>query len=147
MAYMNQERKAIIANAVKPILKQYGVKGTFSVRHYSTIVLTLTQGDVDFIADYPAHVYSYGQDFATDYDYLRSKYHFDVRRNWLELFPVTSDSYQLLNAILDAMQAADWFDKSDISTDYFHTAYYIQVRIGKWNKPYVYTGAAVEVAA
>lgn len=147
MAYMNQERKAKIVAAVKPILKQYGVKGTFAVRHHSTIVLTLTEGDVDFIADYPAHVYSYGQDFETDYDHLRSRYHFNVRRNWLDLFPKESDSYKLLNAVLDAMQAADWFDNSDISTDYFHTAYYIDVNIGRWNKPYVYTGAAVEVAA
>jgi hypothetical protein len=33
-------------------------------------------------------------------------------------------------------KAGDWFDKSDAQVDYFHTAYYIDVNIGKWNKPY-----------
>jgi hypothetical protein len=37
MAYMNQERKAQIVAAVKPILAKYGVKGTFAVRNHSTI--------------------------------------------------------------------------------------------------------------
>jgi hypothetical protein len=25
--------------------------------------------------------------------------------------------------------------------DYFDTAYYVDINIGKWNKPYVFTGA------
>ena len=32
MAYMSQEKKAKIVAAVKPILKKYGIKGTFAVR-------------------------------------------------------------------------------------------------------------------
>ena len=32
--------------------------------------------------------------------------------------------------------SAGWFDKSDIQTDYFHTAYFIGINVGKWNKPY-----------
>jgi hypothetical protein len=30
-----------------------------------------------------------------------------------------------------------WFDESDSMTDYFHTAYYMSIGIGKWDKPYV----------
>ena len=51
MAYMNQERKAIINKALKPILAKYGIKGTLSVRHHSSIVLTLKSGKIDFIAN------------------------------------------------------------------------------------------------
>jgi len=29
-----------------------------------------------------------------------------------------------------------WFDDSDIMTDYFHTAYYFDIRVGDWDKPY-----------
>ena len=29
-----------------------------------------------------------------------------------------------------------WFDDSDSQTDYFHTAYYMSVGVGKWDKPY-----------
>ena len=32
-------------------------------------------------------------------------------------------------------------DSSDAMTDYFDTAYYTNIRIGKWDKPYVFTGA------
>lgn len=34
----------------------------------------------------------------------------------------------------------EWFDKSDAMTDYFHTAFYIHLGIGKWNKPYQFLG-------
>ena len=27
-----------------------------------------------------------------------------------------------------------WFDKSDSMTDYFHTAYYFSIHVGKWDK-------------
>lgn len=30
----------------------------------------------------------------------------------------------------------EWFDKSDSMTDYFHTAFYIDISIGKWDKAY-----------
>ena len=29
-----------------------------------------------------------------------------------------------------------WFDKSDSMSDYFHTAYYLSIHVGKWDKPY-----------
>ena len=29
-----------------------------------------------------------------------------------------------------------WFDESDSMTDYFHTAYYFSIHVGKWDKPY-----------
>jgi hypothetical protein len=35
------------------------------------------------------------------------------------------------------MKSQNWFDKSDSMTDYFHTAYYLSLSIGKWNKSYV----------
>jgi hypothetical protein len=33
----------------------------------------------------------------------------------------------------------EWFDESDAMTDYFHTAYYIHLSVGAWNKPYQLT--------
>jgi len=51
MAYMNQERKAKITQALKPILAKYKVKGSLSVRNHMTIVLTLNSGEIDFIGN------------------------------------------------------------------------------------------------
>ncbi len=33
----------------------------------------------------------------------------------------------------------EWFDHSDAQTDYFHTAYYIDLSLGEWDSPYVQT--------
>ena len=41
MAYVSQETKAKIVASVKPIMKKYGLKGTFSVHNHSTICLNL----------------------------------------------------------------------------------------------------------
>jgi len=44
---------------------------------------------------------------------------------------------KLFAKMFKAMKSQNWFDESDSMTDYFHTAYYFSLSIGKWNKPYV----------
>lgn len=138
MAYMNQERKATIAQAVKPILARYGMKGTLSVRNHSTIVLTLTSGPVDFIGDM-AETRQFG--YVTvehDKDKMRQRYELGINPYWYHEH-YTGKSLQFLSDIIPALKGADWYDRSDIQTDYFDTAYYFDVRVGKWNKPYILT--------
>lgn len=43
---------------------------------------------------------------------------------------------ELFEKILKVMKSQDWFDKSDSMTDYFNVAYYTDLSIGRWNKPY-----------
>lgn len=43
---------------------------------------------------------------------------------------------ELFEEILKVMKSQDWFDKSDSMTDYFNVAYYTDLSIGRWNKPY-----------
>lgn len=50
MAYISQDEKAKIAPVVKSLLKQYGLKGTLSIRNHSTICLTISAGTIDFFA-------------------------------------------------------------------------------------------------
>lgn len=138
MAYMNQERKAVIASKVKPILAKYGMKGTLSVNNHSTIVLTLQSGSIDFIGDMTEQRH-FGYEISTvKKDELRKHYSLDVNPYWYHEH-YTGESLAFLSEIFPAMKSADWFDKSDIMTDYFHTAYYIDVNVGKWNKPYTLT--------
>jgi hypothetical protein len=123
MAYMNQEMKAKIAKNLKPVLKKYGVKGTLSVSNHSTIVLTLKSGKIDFFADYG------------DSEDAR-KFGIDVNPYWFhEHFVGTSKAF--LTEAFRALKSADWYDDSDIQTDYFNTAYYFRINVGKWNKPYI----------
>jgi hypothetical protein len=44
-----------------------------------------------------------------------------------------------LKEIKKALMAAGYYDNSDAMTDYFDTAYYYYINVGKWNKPYVVT--------
>ena len=126
---MNQSKKATIASKVKPILAKYGMKGSLSVRNHSTICLTLTSGSIDFIGDLNA------DRMARTKDELRQDYAFDVNPYWYQEH-YSGTALAFLSEIFPAMYAADWYDKSDAQIDYFDTAYYVDVNIGKWRKPY-----------
>lgn len=41
----------------------------------------------------------------------------------------------------NAMRGPDWFDDSDIQSDYFHTKHYIEICVGTWEKRYVFNSA------
>lgn len=134
MAWMNQERKAKIAAALKPVLAKYGVKGSLSVRNHSSIVLTLKSGKIDFIGNYNRvcgnshHYVASGWRPATDY--------LGVNPYWFhEHFD--GDAKDFITEAMEALKSASWYNKSDAMVDYFDTAYYIDLDIGKWNKPYI----------
>lgn len=138
MAYMNQERKAKIAAQVKPILAKYRMKGSLSVRNHSTIVLKLTAGPIDFIGDLNTQRQLGYVTAKLDKDKMRQRYELDINPYWYHEH-YTGESLAFLSEIIPAMKAADWYDNSDISTDYFNTAYYYDVNVGTWNKPYTLT--------
>ena len=139
MAYMNQERKAKIATALKPILAKYGVKGSLSVRNHSSIVLTLKSGKIDFIENFikTDHESNIGRKMAQDQiDYLRKNQSMDVNPYWFQEH-FTGKAKEFLTEAFKALKSADWYDESDAMTDYFNTAYYVDLNVGKWNKPYI----------
>lgn len=138
MAYMNQTKKADIASKVKPILAKYRMKGTLAVRNHSTIVLTLTSGPVDFIGDLKQERQFGYVTTQLDKDKMRQRYELDVNPYWYHEH-YTGKSLAFLSEIIPAIKATGWYDRSDIQTDYFDTAYYYDIRVGKWNRPYVLT--------
>jgi hypothetical protein len=125
MAYMNQEKKAVIAAKLKPVLKKYGVKGTLSVRNHMAIVLNVKAGKVDFFTDY-----------GDREDAL--KFGIQVNPYWFQEH-FTGKSKQFLKEAFDALKGAGYYNNSDAQIDYFDTAYYYDINIGKWNKPYELT--------
>lgn len=63
---------------------------------------------------------------------------FDVNHYHLGNYGEHQEFFQ---AILDVIKMAPergWFDESDSMTDYFHTAFYIHMGVGAWDKPYEY---------
>ena len=128
MAYMSQEKKAKIAPAVKAILKKYKVKGSLSVRNHSSLVLTIKEGSVDFYSDY-----------GTTPEARKDAEKFGIQVNpyWYQDHFV-GKSKKFLEEVIPAMNSGN-HNNSDIQSDYFDVGWYIDVNIGKWNKPYVAT--------
>ena len=52
MAYMTQENKKEIAAKLKTALKGVNIKYSLSVRHHSTIVMSVKSSDIDFIGNF-----------------------------------------------------------------------------------------------
>ena len=133
MAYMNQERKAKIATALKPILAKYKMKGTLRTSKLA-ITLTLRSGPVDFIQDLqdvPSVLYNPPMDKTE----LRKNYHLNINQYHYNTY-YEGMSAQFIGEANTAMQAADYYDNSDSMTDYFDTAYYYSIAAGTWEKPY-----------
>lgn len=137
MAYVNQERKAKIAPEVKAILKKYGVKGSLSVRGHSTLCLTIKSGPIDFIENYIKTDADkpYGRPMPADQvASIRKSQSLDVNTYWYhEHFSGKAKSF--LAAVLKAMNSGN-HDNSDAQIDYFDVGWYVDVNIGRWNKPY-----------
>ena len=135
MAYMNQERKAKITKMLKPILAKYKVKGSLSVRNHSTIVLTLTSGAIDFIGNSNRvcgnDIYQVQRGFkptTSGYDQVNPYWFQDHYDGKAKAF---------LTEAFKALKSADWYDESNAMIDYFNIAYYVDINIGKWDKPYI----------
>ena len=131
MAYMNQERKAAIAPAVKSILKKYHIKGSLSVRNHSTLVLNIKSGVIDFISNFNSTVerrpggHRLGQS---------AERYIQVNPYWFQEH-FSGQSLKFLDEIFRAMNSGN-HDRSDAMTDYFDVGWYLDVNIGQWDKPY-----------
>ena len=117
MAYVSQQDKAKLAPEIKKVLSKYGMKGSISIRHHSTLVVTLQSGAIDF------GEYTHGDGYIQV-----NVYH--IERHY------KGKAQAFLTELLAAMKGPDWFDKSDAMTDYFHISHYCDINVGKWNKPY-----------
>jgi hypothetical protein len=138
MAYMNQDKKAKIVAAVKPILKKYGIKGTFAVRNHMTIFLNIKSGKIDFVENFiqTDQASPCAKKMSDDQvAYIRKNKSIDINPYWFQEH-FSGKAKAFLSEVIPAMKAADWYDRSDAQVDYFDTAYYVDVNVGSWNKPY-----------
>ena len=131
MAYMNQERKAKIAPAVKSILKRYGVKGTLSTDRYS-LSLNIKSGTLDFIGNYNETVERQPGGFRNG---RPAEECIQINNYWYRDHFSNKVIVKFLDEILWALNNGN-HDNSDIMTDYFDVGWYVHVNVGKWNKPY-----------
>lgn len=109
MAYVSKETKTNIMEAVKPILKKYGIKATFAVRHHSTIVLNIKEGVLDFISN---HNEVAGKRYANRESWSPAKDYLDVNVYWIDEH-YNGKAKDFLSEIMKAIKTAGkWFDES-----------------------------------
>lgn len=131
MAYMNQEKKAKIAPVVKAICKKYGVKASLAVHNYSTLVLNIKSGPIDFF-DSINRIQSKRYDasrFSPVEDSLQVNVYW-YQENY------DGKALDFLSEIVPALNDGN-HDRSDSQSDYFDVGWYVDVNVGAWNKPYV----------
>lgn len=139
MAYVSQTMKKELAPTIKAILKKYGIKGSLAVRNHSTLVLNINSGNIDFIKNYldttgwgrrcnPSHFLT--KDMFGGYLQVNT-YHIDSQ--------YSGKARDFLNEVIAAMKGPNFYDRSDAMTDYFDVSHYVDINVGKWNKPYIVT--------
>jgi hypothetical protein len=122
MAYYSQAMKKAHEPKIKALLKEYGMKGSLSVNHHSTVVLTLKSGPIDF-----------GQDEHRGF--------IDVNVYWLDEH-YSGRALEFLKAAHKILMEGNW-NNSDIQSDYFDIGWYVDIRVGRWNKPYIMEQEAI----
>ena len=133
MAYITAEETKQIRNKLKeelPNLKFSVRKGAGS---YSVNV-SIVKGDVDF-----RDIRWYGRRGIGSVD---SNYHIPINQFHLYQYKEHEELFEKIMNIIKTAPDRKWFDHSNSQIDYFSTAYYIDLSVGRWNKPYDYiTGA------
>lgn len=113
MAYFTQEMKKEIEPEIKELLKEFNLKGSLSVKDFCKVYLKIKEGFIDFGRG----------DFALlgYYENLDSYKFNETANNFLR------KAFEILNF--------KNYDNSDIDKDYFEIGYFVEVKVGSWDKP------------
>lgn len=123
MAYVSRELKAKLAPKIKEICKKYGVKATLAVRNHSTLVLNIKSAKINMIEDCKGE--------------KRHISHIQVNTYWYDSNYV-GKTKDFLAEVIPAMKGDEFYDNSDVQSDYFDVSHYIDINIGKWDVPFVF---------
>lgn len=142
MAYMNQENKKEKLVAMKKMIAakypHLKVKFTMGVQHHSTLVFNLWASTIDFEPIYrklhekkfegreEALSFYYPKGFEFKYEQV-NEYHLDSQ--------FEGEILDFFKDVKETMMEGN-HDRSDIMTDYFDVGWYIDINIGRYDKPY-----------
>ncbi len=133
MAYMNQEKKAKIAAELKGIIPK-DWKYSLGVNNHSTIALTISAAPIDILE----HMYIRAQELARPDDRNPPKKGTYAQVNQYHLKnEFTGELFDIFQKINKALNLNN-YNNSDSMTDYFDVGHYVDINIGKWDKPFVF---------
>lgn len=114
MAYINRETSAKIRKALKEAFPE--IKFSVSIRHHMSLSVCIMASPY----------FDDGAEFTVNHYWMDK--HFEGQQ-----LAVLKKIEQIIKEV------GEWFDKSDVMSDYFHTAFYFDIAVGKWGKPHVNT--------
>ena len=123
MAYITKEEVKAKSVKLKELAKRYGIKLTVAGSNTSTIKVNIASGSIDFIGNFQ-NLTGQKTDGSIDVNHYYISNFFDG---------VAEEFLTKVKAIM----MEGHYDNSDVQTDYFDTAWYLSISVGKWNKPYV----------
>jgi hypothetical protein len=132
MAYMSQERKKVIAAELKKVIPK-DWKYSLGVDNHSSLVLNIWSAPVDLVGMWNAKA-------KARQDHEHPEWKFEPQKS------VQLNHYYLENVfegeVLDIFQKIKKemhrgnHDNSDIMTDYHDVGWYVNMNLGKWDKPF-----------
>lgn len=149
---MTQELKKQMTPAIRKVLKKYGMKGSIAAPNHMKLRVTLSGGKLDLIGNH-IEVYKNSPQVRiakNDNDVHKLK---EIEYNIKQLEESQSmnvntycidtrfsgEASEFLNELKEAMNVGNW-DNSDAQTDYFDVGWYIDISIGRHNRPYKFEG-------
>lgn len=131
MAYISQDEKKVLAVEIKSVLKKYGMKATIGVSNHSTLVVNIKSGSLDIIGNwFEKQTERHNADQFDKPEYIQ------VNEYWIDNH-YTGKVKDFLNELVSAMKGENFFDETDIQSDYFHVKHYTNINVGKWSSPYI----------
>ena len=122
MAYIRTNEVKEIRNTLK---EEFGPDLKFGVKKESgglAVRVTLKKGNVDF-SDIGDNGYAQINQYHLG-NYGDHRYLFEDIISVIKKAPGNADN------------GREWYDKSDAQYDHFDTAFYFNLEVGNWNKPY-----------
>lgn len=134
MAYVSKECIEAKRKRIKEFNAKWNSNVTLKGLNTSTLTATIRKGDIDFISNFIDCKRNSPNFEYNDYSYIVKDQYIQVNHYYLDrqFCGTALEFMEELNAIL---HEGHW-DESDSMTDYFSCAWYINIHVGKWNKPY-----------
>ncbi len=142
MAWVQKDTVTKVREALKALNKEYGMKTSVSGTNSGSLKVRIISGKIDFVQnrlDMLEGDMRYSEEEKANHRLYLTKFNSGMQVNhyWLDtaFSGVALDYLEKVKAIM----SVDHWDKSDIQSDYFNCAYYMNIDIGKWDKPYELT--------
>lgn len=132
---VQEKRKLITA-----LCKKYGITATVSGSNSRTLTVTIRKGKIDFLGNYVDTAdtcQTNGRQQKDNALFYKKRGYMTVNHYCID-WQYTGIALDFMTELLAVMKIGH-YDHSDSMTDYFDVAWYIDINVGDWNKPYILT--------